>query len=129
VPVSVQCAPGADFRPMLAMVDRVMAARKEMERAAKGAAAKSAPGQQRPQGQPGGQPQQAKVCIGSSRCKRSDALFACTTTCCCISHASLDDASVVGAADAMRRYSRHALIPPDSVLPCGCAATGVLLRP
>lgn len=53
------------------MVDKVMAARKDMERAAKGAAAaKPALGQQHPQGQPGGQPQQAKVGNGSHRCHR-----------------------------------------------------------
>lgn len=73
LPAWLQCAPGADFRPMLAMVDRVMAARREMQAAAaKGAAAKPAAGQQRP-GQPGSQQPQQKVSSCAQHAQRAGA--------------------------------------------------------
>lgn len=63
----LQCAPGANFTPVLQMVDKVLAARKQLEAAgvkpgaqAAAKAAKGPPGQQQRQpGQP--HPQQQKV--------------------------------------------------------------------
>jgi hypothetical protein len=74
----MQCAPGADFRPVLAMVDRVLAARKGVD-AARAAAAKAAPGKpaagqprpghlQQPQQKVGGACGQVCAQTGSSMC-------------------------------------------------------------